>query len=663
VRWDYELTVSDLVTERFFDASREWASARGLQSRAQGYGMALDAIGAAGHIDIPETEALYGGGSDLFLKIASSGAHLYGRPLVSAESFVWRGAEYRTSPQKVRAAADKLFCAGVNHVVWHGTPYRVARAEGDGFGEEGWYPWSIPGATLGFSTNFSEASPFWRDAVELNRYLARSQALLRQGRPEADVLVYYPFLRFPSSFGGDQAAAEREDLFNGWLREAEPMVTSSSMSALLGGLAESREDPLVPWLRQQHELLLTLEEAGLTWEWTNAEALEAARWHDGALEIGDGRYGAILLAAAPWLPVPTAEALARLTDSGTPVFWSGEPPSRQPGFHEHEAGDAKVREAMTRVLAARRGGQRAAADAQPLAAALRETVRPATLVERRASSPAIRHLARSLGGDRRAGAVVLVRNASAEPAAAELRLPRSPGAVVLLDAISGAIRPAAARSDGWIPIALAARDSVFVVAGVPLDPTPPQSWPAKWLIQDDLPGEPRDGENRVAPTDKRVAPSDIPLALERWALTVEGPDVAGGRFERASGPLFDWQQEPALRLASSPGRYRSSFELPALEPGVRYVLDLGRVLHAADVAVNGRPAGTLLFSPFVVDVTSLLRAGPNTIEVIVRSPLLNRFIGFGERGDARYQRFAARPPLAAGLLGPVFVRRVGRPLQ
>ena len=183
VRWDYELTVSDLVIERFYDTSREWAAARGLLSRAQGYGMALDAIRAAGHIDIPETEALYAGGSDLFLKLASSGAHLYGRPLVSAESFVWRGAEYRTTPQKVRAAADKLFTAGVNHVVWHGTPYRVARAEGDGFGEEGWYPWSIPGATLGFSTNFSEASPFWRDAEAINRYLARAQLLLRQGRP------------------------------------------------------------------------------------------------------------------------------------------------------------------------------------------------------------------------------------------------------------------------------------------------------------------------------------------------------------------------------------------------------------------------------------------------------------------------------------------------
>ncbi|HEX2465996.1 MAG TPA: glycosyl hydrolase, partial [Thermoanaerobaculia bacterium] len=251
VRWDYELTVSDLVIERFFDSSREWAAARGLLSRAQGYGMALDAIRAAGHIDIPETEALYAGGSDLFLKLASSGAHLYGRSLVSAESFVWRGAEYRTTPQKVRAAADKLFTAGVNHVVWHGTPYRVTRAEGDGFGEEGWYPWSIPGATLGFSTNFSEASPFWRDAEAINRYLARAQLLLRQGRPEADVLVYYPFARFPSSFGGDAEAAEREDLFNGWLREAEPAVPASSLAGLLGGRAESVEDPLVPWLREQ----------------------------------------------------------------------------------------------------------------------------------------------------------------------------------------------------------------------------------------------------------------------------------------------------------------------------------------------------------------------------------------------------------------------------
>src|SRR4029079_14655595 len=57
--------------------------------------------------------------------------------------------------------------------------------------------------------------------------------------------------------------------------------------------------------------------------------------------------------------------------------------------------------------------------------ALRARVAATTPVERRVSSPAIRHLGRALGDDRAAGAVVLVRNASAQPAHTELRLPRT----------------------------------------------------------------------------------------------------------------------------------------------------------------------------------------------------------------------------------------------
>jgi hypothetical protein len=111
-----------------------------------------------------------------------------------------------------------------------------------------------------------------------------------------------------------------------------------------------------------------------------------------------------------------------------------------------------------------------------------------------------------------------------------------------------------------------------------------------------------------------------------------------------------------LRLVSSPGRYRTVVELGTIEAGQRYLLDLGRVHHAADVTVNGRALEPLLFSPFVVDVTAELRPGANTIDVVVRSPSLNRFIGWGDGGDARYARFAGREPIAAGLLGPVVLR-------
>ena len=45
--------------------------------------------------------------------MASSAAALYGRPLVSAESFVWSQRDWSTTARKLKAAADKLLLAGV----------------------------------------------------------------------------------------------------------------------------------------------------------------------------------------------------------------------------------------------------------------------------------------------------------------------------------------------------------------------------------------------------------------------------------------------------------------------------------------------------------------------------------------------------------------------
>jgi hypothetical protein len=124
IRRDYQLTLSDLVIERFVETSAQWAAERGLASRAQSYGMDIDILHALGANTIPETEQLWAGGSDLGLKMASSAAALYGRPLVSSESFVWINRDYTTTARKIKAAADKLLLAGINHIVYHGQRIR-----------------------------------------------------------------------------------------------------------------------------------------------------------------------------------------------------------------------------------------------------------------------------------------------------------------------------------------------------------------------------------------------------------------------------------------------------------------------------------------------------------------------------------------------------------
>ena len=85
-------------------------------------------------------------------------------------------------------------------------------------------------------------------------------------------------------------------------------------------------------------------------------------------------------------------------------------------------------------------------------------------------------------------------------------------------------------------------------------------------------------------------------------------------------------------------------------------LELGWVMGAAEVKVNGKLAGTALIPPFSVPLDGLLVAGRNEVEVKVVPALRNRFIGYG-RHDPQYKHWKGKEGmlLPTGLLGPAQV--------
>lgn len=83
-----------------------------------------------------------------------------------------------------------------------------------------------------------------------------------------------------------------------------------------------------------------------------------------------------------------------------------------------------------------------------------------------------------------------------------------------------------------------------------------------------------------------------------------------------------------------------------LRPGRKVYLDLGVVKNIATVRVNGKSAGTKLWSPYRLDITELLEAGSNRLEIGVTNTLSNRY-GPGRPG------LAEKPD--SGLLGPVLL--------
>lgn len=194
---DYRETLSDLLLHNFTEQWAAWAHRHGVLVRNQAHGSPANLIDLYAAVDIPEIEGFgltdFGikglrtdpgmtrpNYSDLsMLKYASSAAHITGKRLTSSETFTWLTEHFRTSLSQMKPDMDLMFCAGVNHMYFHGTCYSPPSD-----------PW--PGWRFYASVDMSPTNTIWRDAPDFLRYIERCQSFLQWGEPDNDFLVYLP---------------------------------------------------------------------------------------------------------------------------------------------------------------------------------------------------------------------------------------------------------------------------------------------------------------------------------------------------------------------------------------------------------------------------------------------------------------------------------------
>jgi hypothetical protein len=91
---------------------------------------------------------------------------------------------------------------------------------------------------------------------------------------------------------------------------------------------------------------------------------------------------------------------------------------------------------------------------------------------------------------------------------------------------------------------------------------------------------------------------------------------------------FHLHATPGVRYFSGTATYRKEIRIPpALGKGRSLFLDLGQVEVIAEVVLNGTSIGILWARPYVIDITAVLRPGPNALEVKVTNLWPNRLIG------------------------------------
>ncbi|MBQ6063486.1 MAG: glycosyl hydrolase family 2 [Prevotella sp.] len=194
---DYRETIADLVLENFTEQWTEWAHSHGAITRNQAHGTPGNLIDCYAAVDIPEIEGFglseFGikglrtdtgktkkNFSDLsMLKYAPSAAHIMGKKYTSSETFTWLTEHFRTSLSQLKPDMDLMFCAGVNHMFFHGTAYSPKDDE-----------W--PGWKFYASIDMSPTNSIWRDAPYFMQYVERCQSFLQWGKPDNDFLVYLP---------------------------------------------------------------------------------------------------------------------------------------------------------------------------------------------------------------------------------------------------------------------------------------------------------------------------------------------------------------------------------------------------------------------------------------------------------------------------------------
>jgi hypothetical protein len=172
----------------------------------------------------------------------------------------------------------------------------------------------------------------------------------------------------------------------------------------------------------------------------------------------------------------------------------------------------------------------------------------------------------------------------------------------------------------------------------------------------------RSGRTSGQPTTTH-ATEELLTITNPWKVTFLPNQGAPPQIELTSLTSWTASSDPGVKYFSGTATYLNQFNLPAGWDHSRskVVLNLGRVREFAQVTLNGNALPDILWKPpFMLDVTSALPAGFNTIDNTVTNLWPNRIIGDQQAGAKEkytftvYGAYKADSPLVeSGLLGPV----------
>jgi hypothetical protein len=601
LRYDYDLTISDLIGKHFLLTTKNWTESKGLLHRTQPYGLNMDIMATAGLASIPEVETMqFNKGTEGGYKLITSGAHLYNRPVISCEAAVYISRAFMTTPQKLKNTIDKVLSSGVNQIIWHGTAYKYYP---EGYPKEGWFPFFNSALGVNFSSDLNESNPFWKYMSSINQYAQRAQYVLRSGKPQADVLIYYPFLNY-----SEETANPKETFLNGFMKDVEPALPVGNITSYVRTVDTE-------WMNQIWPLINELNAKGITWDWVNDVSIqEMTITPDKNLNIRGNHYQSIVLFNLPFIQLKSAQQLEKLSKSGANILTVGNLPAIQPSYNNFKVNDKKTAQTLLNVVKAS-------------SVTRIESVTKIKLWSNKLNIPVryanenanLRQIRRVMSD----GTIAqFIWNESNEWQTVSINLDSKFKYAAWMNAENGTTTEAVLSAGNSVSYSIPPFSTIFLNAST--------SPIAKAKVT----------KETFNPTKAIQV-----VTMDKW-------DIQSDSVVIKNSSLFDWKDNDQLKNSGKHGVYTTKFSISKTE-GKSYYLNLGKVYFSAEVIINGKAVETLLYTPFITDISQYIQTGENKIQVTVTPAKYNEFVGEANKGNKLYKKFTNSELMSQGLIGPV----------
>lgn len=611
LRYDYDLTVSDLLKEHMLLASKHYLEPKGMLHRTQAYGLNMDMMAMAGAASIPEMETMqFGRNSEAGYKIVSSGAHLYNRPIVTCETAVYINRSFLTTPQKLRMTIDKVLSSGVNQIIWHGTPYSYFP---DGYPKEGWYPFYNSALGVNFSSMLNEQNPFWKYMSEVNAYAQRAQYVLRSGKASADVLIYYPFLKF-----SEGTQNPHELLCRGYLPDVEPAVAEADKPF--------NSEMETTWMNSIYPLIDKLNASGVTWDWVNDESLQVMTTDGETLRVRGNEYQGLILFNAPFIQMESARRLNAIARQGANIVVMGDAPRQQPSYKDHATND----ELTATLIADMRNNPRVTSVDSP--AKLSTWIHGLHMPVRTLYHAETMRQTRRMMDD--GSMAQFYWNESDAWQEVNIQIDGQYEHAYWMNPEDGIITPAHIGRKNVISNGFAPFGSSFLFCTK----------------------TPLTGEN------VRQEPSGVyhyPFTQATEVVRINAANITVDSLELVNNPIGDWRNDEHLEFNGKEATYTFTIHVKK-DKQADYYIDLGKVCYSAEMTMGGQEVGRRIFTPFLFDVTQQLKNGKNEVTVKVTPSRYNEYVKRGKDGQRLFKMLKDSSLAAEGILGPIRVLKVNQ---